>query len=325
MGDAAGIGPEIVVKALSEKEVYTICRPIVIGDLSVLKDVLKVARVNLSFNPIIKVSEAAFHHGVVDILDLKNIDLARLVMGKPQAMSGKASVEYVEKAVELALRGEVHAIATAPLSKEAMNLAGYRYPGHTELLAHLTGAEEYSMMLVAGSLRVIHVTTHVSMSEAVRLIKKERVLATIRLADGALKSLGVKSPRIAVAGLNPHAGESGLFGMEEIDEISPAVHKARDLGMDVQGPLPPDTVFLRAKRGEFDIVVAMYHDQGHIPIKMEGFERGVNVTIGLPIIRTSVDHGTAYRRAGLRLGTADPTSMIEAIKLAAQMANQKLG
>jgi 4-hydroxythreonine-4-phosphate dehydrogenase len=229
-------------------------------------------------------------------------------------------VKYVEKAVEMALENKIDAIVTAPLNKEAMNLAGYDYAGHTEILAHLTKTKDYAMMLVAGHLRVIHVTTHVSMRDACELIKKDRILTTIRLTNEVTKKMGVKAPKIAISGFNPHAGESGLFGNEETKEITPAIESAKKNNMNVIGPMPPDTVFLRASRGEYDAVVAMYHDQGHIPVKMLGFESGINVTIGLPIIRTSVDHGTAYRRAGLRLGTGDPTSLEEAMKLAVQMA-----
>ena len=256
-------------------------------------------------------------------------------MGKPQAMAGKASVEYIKKAMELALKGEIHAIATAPISKEAINMAGYNYAGHTELLAHLTCTKDYAMMLIAGSLRVIHVTTHVPFSEVSKLIRKDRVYRTIKLAYDAMRRLGIQNPRIAVAGLNPHSGEGGLFGREEIDEIIPAVELARREGLNVTGPIPADTVFVRARGGEFDIVVAMYHDQGHIPIKLLGLEwdeskkrwtsvGGVNVTVGLPIIRTSVDHGTAYGKAGRKEGTANPQSLIEAIKMAAGFAKSSM-
>lgn len=320
MGDAAGIGPEIIDKALSKKEIYKISRPIVIGDASVLSDALKVAKVKVKIQTVAGPSSARFEFGTIEVIDLKNIRLSELKMGQVQAMAGKASVEYVQKAVELALRGEIDAMVTAPLNKEAMNMSGYDYAGHTEILADLTKTKDYAMMLVAGKLRVVHVTTHVSMRQACSLIKKERVLTVIRLTHQVVQRLGTEKPKIAVAGFNPHAGESGMFGDEEIREITPAIEDARKSGMDVLGPMPPDTVFLRASKGEFDAVVAMYHDQGHIPVKMLGFESGVNVTIGLPIIRTSVDHGTAYRRAGLRLGTGDPTSLEEAIKLAVQMA-----
>jgi 4-hydroxythreonine-4-phosphate dehydrogenase len=320
MGDAAGVGPEIIDKALAKEEFYNIARPIVIGDASVIEDALKVAKVKVDINSVKDISEAKYEHGTIEVIDLKNIQLSELKMGQVQAMAGKASVKYVEKVVEMALENKIDAIVTAPLNKEAMNLAGYDYAGHTEILAHLTKTKDYAMMLVAGQLRVIHVTTHVSMRDACELIKKERVLTTIRLTDEVTKKMGVEAPKIAVSGFNPHAGESGLFGNEEIEEITPAIESAKKNNMNVIGPMPPDTVFLRASRGEYDAVVAMYHDQGHIPVKMLGFESGINVTIGLPIIRTSVDHGTAYRRAGLRLGTGDPTSLEEAMKLAVQMA-----
>lgn len=320
MGDAAGVGPEIIDKALAKKEFYNIARPIVIGDASVIEDALKVAKVKVDINSVKDVSEAKYEHGTIEVIDLKNIRLSELKMGQVQAMAGEASVKYVEKAVEMALENKIDAIVTAPLNKEAMNLAGYDYAGHTEILAHLTKTKDYAMMLVAGHLRVIHVTTHVSMRDACELIKKDRILTTIRLTNEVTKKMGVKAPKIAISGFNPHAGESGLFGNEEIKEITPAIESAKKNNMNVIGPMPPDTVFLRASRGEYDAVVAMYHDQGHIPVKMLGFESGINVTIGLPIIRTSVDHGTAYRRAGLRLGTGDPTSLEEAMKLAVQMA-----
>jgi len=323
MGDAAGIGPEIIVKALSLKEIYDICKPLVIGSLKAMEMGREVAKLNVKLKPVHSVSEASFRFGEIDVLDLNNIDVKRLVMGKPQAMAGKAAYEYIEKAVELSLKGEIHAIVTAPINKTALNLAGYRFSGHTEILARLTGTKRYAMMLSSEAMRVIHVSTHVSLREACNLVKRDRVLETIKLGYEALRDIGIKDPKIAVSGLNPHAGERGLFGREELEEITPAIEKAKALGMKVYGPLPPDTAFLRASKGEFDLVVAMYHDQGHIPLKMLGFMSGVNVTVGLPIIRTSVDHGTAYRRAGLRLGTADPTSLIEAIKLAVKMAKNK--
>jgi len=320
MGDAAGIGPEIVDKALSSKEIFDICRPIVIGDVAVLAEAQKIAHTGLRIRPVERISEAEFVHGIMDVLDLQAVELDELKMGEPQAMAGKASFQYVEKATKLALKGEIQAIATAPISKEALHLAGYNYPGHTEILADLTRSREYAMMFVAGPLRVILVTIHVSLREACNLISREKVITTIRLANQTLRKFGIADPRIAVAGLNPHAGEGGLFGSEEINEIIPAIDTAAKMGLHVVGPLPADTIFYRAMKGQFDIVVAMYHDQGCIPIKLLGFEIGVNITVGLPIIRTSVDHGTAYRRAGLREGTGNPTSLIEAIKLAAKLS-----
>ncbi len=323
MGDASGIGPEIIVKALSSGEIYEICRPIVIGDAKVMTAATKFAEAPLRVNAVDKVDEATFERGVLDVLDLKNLDASEIEVGRVNRASGKAAAEFVQKAVELALKGEIHAIATAPLNKEAMNMAGYHYPGHTEILAHLTKTEKYAMMLVAGSVRVVHVTIHVSLREACESIDKEAVLNTIVIAHDSLKSMGFKDPRIAVSGLNPHAGEGGLFGREEIEHITPAIQEAKKRGIKAQGPFPPDIVFLKARDGLFDAVVAMYHDQGHIPVKLLGFEEGVNVTIGLPIVRTSVDHGTAFDIAGK--GVANPRSMVEAIKVAAEFARGRFG
>jgi 4-hydroxythreonine-4-phosphate dehydrogenase len=320
MGDAAGIGPEIVDKALSADEIRELCRPIVIGDAKVISEAQKVARTTLEVRPIARVSEAKFASGILNVIDLSNIRLEELRMGEPQAMAGKASFEYIKKAVELALAGEINAITTAPISKEALNMAGYNYPGHTEILADMTGSKDFAMMFVAGTLRVILVTIHVSLREAIDLIKRNRVLTTIKLAHDSMKKFGVANPRIVVAGLNPHAGEAGMFGSEDAEEIAPAVEAAKDLGIDVVGPLPADTIFYRAGKGQFDIVVAMYHDQGCIPIKLLGFEVGVNITVGLPIIRTSPDHGTAYGRAGRRLGTGNPSSLLEAVKIASKLS-----
>lgn len=333
MGDAAGVGPEIISKALSLKEMYEVCKPVVVGDSRVMEQAIKIANVDLKVNSIRDLREAVFKHGTIDVIDLKNIELNKLVMGRVGVMTGRASVEYVKKAVALALNGLIKAIVTAPISKEAINKAGYHYSGHTELLADLTKTKDYTMMLIAGSLRVTHVTTHMSLREACDKIKRERICKVIKLTDKALREMKIRNPRIAVAGLNPHCGESGLFGREEIEEIKPAVEIARKEGINVIGPLPADTVFVRAKGGAYDAVVAMYHDQGHIPVKMLGLEwdekrrewvrvSGVNVTIGLPIIRTSVDHGTAFGKAGK--GIANPQSMIEAIKLAAEMATSRL-
>jgi 4-hydroxythreonine-4-phosphate dehydrogenase len=323
MGDPAGIGPEVACKALASRGVRVVCRPLLIGDGNTLTEALKISKLSLRLNTVQEPSQALYQPGVIDVIDLGNVDRERVEVGKPQASAGKASVEYVEKAVSLALKGEVNAIATAPISKEAIWMAGYRYPGHTELLARLTNTKEYAMMLYSEKLKVVHVSTHVSLRQAVDLVKKPRIRVAVRLSHQALKSMGCPNPRIAVAGLNPHAGESGIFGREEVEEIGPAVAEAREEGFEVQGPFPPDTVFYRALRGEFDCVVAMYHDQGHIPVKLLGFQKGVNVTLGLPIIRTSVDHGTAWDKAASKLGVADPSSMVEAVKLAAKMAQSK--
>jgi len=320
MGDATGAGPEIIVKALADKAVYDVCRPLVIGDAGIMERAARIVGGGCRIRPVAAVGEAEYACGTLDVLDLKNLP-ADLPFATVDARAGKAAFEYVAKGVELATKGEIDAICTGPLHKEALTAAGYHYPGHTEILADLSKTKDYSMMLTGGPLRVIHVTTHVSLRRACDLVKKERVLKVIELADKAMKQLGFAAPRIAVAGLNPHSGEGGLFGDEEIREIIPAVEEAKRLGYDVTGPVPPDTVFYRAAiKDHFDIVVVMYHDQGHIPLKVLGFETGVNVTVGLPFIRTSVDHGTVFGKAGK--GTADPRSMSEALYLAARMAGQ---
>lgn len=322
MGDAAGIGPEVIVKALSHKELYDICRPIVVGDASVMKNALSLVKSNLKVQAVSNPDKGNYQYGTIDVLDLHNIDTSKLEIGKVQAMAGKASLEYIETGVKLTQQNKINALCTASINKEAIRKAGAQFPGHTELLANLTGAKEVTMLLVAGNVRVFHVTIHVPLSKVSSLITKESVLETIRLAHNSLRGLGIAEPKIAVAGLNPHASDGGLFGTEEKDKIAPAVEAANKEGMKAFGPIPPDTVFVRANKGEFDGVVAMYHDQGHIPVKLLAFDTGVNVTIGLPIIRTSVDHGTAYDIAGK--GIADERSMIEAIKLGAKMAQVKM-
>ncbi len=325
LGDVAGVGPEIIVKALQDPAIYEKCAPLVIGDGDVVNRAVELlpraqdgAGTPLEVNLVSRVADARFQPGTVDVFEVKNIDLERLEFGQVSAMAGKAAFEYVETAVRLALTGRIDAICTAPLNKEALNKAGYHYPGHTEILAKLAGVRDCAMMLVAGSLRVIHVTTHMSLLDVCRGLNQDRVKTVIRIAHDVVQRLGVASPRIAVAGLNPHASEQGLFGDEEARVIIPAVEDMKAAGLNVTGPWPPDTVFLRAYRGEFDIVVAMYHDQGHIPVKMLGFESGVNITAGLPIIRTSVDHGTAFDIAWK--GIANPRNMREAIDLAALFA-----
>ena len=320
MGDAAGIGPEITMKVLASKDIYSICRPLVIGDAATLEKIQAVAKTSLSLHRIKSVKEAGFKFGTVDVIDLHNINLGELKMGGPAVMTGEACYQYIEKAVHLALNKEIGAMVTAPISKEALNMAGHHYPGHTDLIAEMTNSPDYGMMYVTPTLTVVLATIHVALSEVPHMITKKRVLTMIRLTDQTLRKMGVKNPRIAIAGLNPHAGEAGMFGREEIEEITPAVQDARKEGLNVTDPLPADTVFLRAHRGQFDAVVSMYHDQGSIPIKLLGFEFGVNMTIGLPIIRTSVDHGTAYGHARRGQGDSDPRSLVEAIKLAAKLA-----
>jgi len=334
LGDPAGIGPEIIAKALSDPGVYGACRPMVIGDCSAMRMGLEVARAELTINAIDKPDEGRYTCGTIDLLDLGNIDADKLVMGVPQAMAGKASVEYVLRATDMAMAGEVDAMVTAPLNKEAMHMAGYKYPGHTEILAEKAGTKNYAMMLVSGKLRVVHVTTHIPLSMVPEMVTKERVVATIQVAYDAARGLGVETPRIGVAGLNPHSSDGGLFGDEERTRIEPAVAEARASGINAEGPIPPDTVFGKALGGFYDVVVAMYHDQGHIPVKLAGFRwdeaagawgemGGVNITAGLPFIRTSVDHGTAYGKAGRREGTANPQSLKDAIYVAVQMVQAR--
>ena len=321
LGDATGCGPEIIVKALGDPSLYAVARPVVIGDLKIMQRAVKIIGTNLQCRVVAEPEEGGNNFGVIDIIDLNNLP-ADLPFATVDARAGKAAYEYIEKAVGFALRQRIHAVVTGPLHKEALNLGGYHFPGHTEILAHLAGTKDFAMMLTGGPLRVIHVSTHSSLRKACDLVKKERVLRVIELADAAVKMLGIEQPRIAVAGLNPHAGEGGLFGTEDAEEIQPAVEAAKAKGIDVSGPIAPDTVFYRAAiKGHFDIVVAMYHDQGHIPLKVLGFETGVNVTVGLPYIRTSVDHGTAFGKAGK--GTADSQSMTESLLLGAKMAKVK--
>lgn len=321
MGDAAGVGPEIILKALRERHIIEQCRPLVIGDAAIMERADTFVKTGLKIKSVASVKEAEFKAGQVDVLDL-NLLPVDLPVGKVSAQAGDAAFRYLEKAIRLATDQELDAICTAPLNKEALQKGGHRYPGHTEILADLTGTEDYSMMLSAPKLKVIHVTTHVGLIDAVRLINPDRVYRVIRLAHDTLSQTGMEKPAIAVCGINPHAGENGLFGYgEEEEKVLPAVEKARQEGIDVQGPLPADTLFFRAIRGDFDIVVAMYHDQGHGPIKVLGLDAGVNITVGLPIIRTSVDHGTAFDIAGT--GQADEKSMIEAIRQAVELAPKK--
>jgi 4-phospho-D-threonate 3-dehydrogenase / 4-phospho-D-erythronate 3-dehydrogenase len=319
LGDPAGIGPEIVLKALWHGDVFERCRPLVIGDARILER----ASFWLGCDPlpidwIMNPDDGLYEPGSVPLLDLRNAAPEDCPVGQISAAAGRAAVEYVLRACDLAMAGQVAGLVTGPLNKAAMNLAGFHYAGHTELLAERTGAGKVSMLLVGSKLRVVHVSTHVSLEEAIRRVTRERVEQVIELADHSARALGIARPRIAVAGLNPHAGEGGLFGDQEEREILPAVQSARARGLDVSDPQPPDTVFLRAVGGAYDIVVAMYHDQGHIPMKLLAFDEGVNVSIGLPIIRTSVDHGTAYDIAGT--GKARETSLLAAIDVAVKMA-----
>ena len=332
MGDPASIGPEIAVKALEKKELYDICRPLVVGDVGVFRQIVERLSLRVKIHPIEKVTDAAFQPGEIDVLDLHNVDLDKLVFGEVSPMAGNAAFEAVKKVIELALAKEVDATVTGPINKKSINEAGHHFAGHTEIYAHYTGTSKYGMLLVEDNLKVIHVSTHVSLRQACDLVKKDRVLAVIELLQNGLKQLGETNLRIGVAGLNPHAGDSGLFGTEDDQEILPAVLEARKRGYDVDGPVPPDTLFAKAATGAYGGVVAMYHDQGHIPFKLSGFSwnaakqrmdsvKGVNITMGLPIIRTSVDHGTAFEIAGK--GIASPDAMVLAIEAAVQLSKNK--
>ncbi len=317
MGDPAGIGPEIVAKTFADPGFGDENRILVVGDPAILERAARLLDLQLGINEIEDPEEALFEPGVADVLAVGELP-EDLPFGALDARAGDAAFRYLQRATELASAGRVGAIATAPLNKEAMHLAGHKYPGHTEILAELTGTDDYAMMLVTDELKVIHVSTHVSLREAIERVKPERELAVMRLAHGSLRKLGVETPKVAVAGLNPHAGENGLFGTEDAQYIAPAVEEAREQGIETSGPWPPDTVLMRARRGEFDVVVVQYHDQGHIPVKLMGFDTGVNVTVGLPFFRTSVDHGTAFDIAGT--GRADHASMQAALDLARKLS-----
>ena len=318
MGDPSGIGPEIILKSF-ENEAISNSRIVVIGDYQVMQaahDLLKIQSFRL--NPVTSISESSYRRDILNILNLSLIGKDQLQKGKVNAASGTAAFECLRKAIDLAKSNEINAIATAPLNKEALHLAGHKYAGHTEILAELTGTEDYAMLLYDRKLSVIHVSTHISLLKAVTGLKKDRIEKVIELAESSMKRILGRSPGIAVAGLNPHSGENGLFGDEEIREIIPAIKNMKLRGLNVEGPVPPDTVFLKSVNGMYDIVVAMYHDQGHIPLKLLGFDTGVNITVGLPFIRTSVDHGTAFEIAWQ--GKAGEQSMIHAINLAVKLA-----
>jgi 4-hydroxythreonine-4-phosphate dehydrogenase len=318
MGDPAGVGTEVILKAVKNPRTQAAARCLVVGDAAWMAAISQKLDLGVAVRAVSSVAEAKFIPGTIDVLDLKNAPVDGIQIGTVSPAGGKAAVEAVQVAANLALQGLVDAIATAPLNKEAMHMAGFKYPGHTELLAEMTDTRDYSMLLVTPTLRCFFVTVHVSLRKAIDLITADRVQRTIGVAHATMQRIGYPNPRIAVAGLNPHAGENGMFGDEEIKEIIPGVSIAQEAGINVTGPWPPDTVFAKAMAGQYDAVISMYHDQGHIPIKLAGFADGVNVTAGLPIIRTSVDHGTAFDIAGQ--GIADEGSMIEAITLATRLA-----
>jgi len=318
MGDPTGVGPEIVAKSLARDAVQGSVHALVVGDPDRLREGARLTRTPVEVRAVERAADARYEPGVIDCLAVGELP-AGLPFGKLSPDAGAAAYRYVAAAVKLALAGEAHAICTAPLNKEALHAAGHRYPGHTELLAELTNTREVSMLLMAPRLRVIHVTTHIGLLDAVEKIEPGLVERTIARGHELLRRSGIGSPRVCVCGINPHAGENGLFGRgEEASKIQPAVDACRARGWDVQGPLPADTLFFRATRGDFDLVVAMYHDQGHGPVKVLGLDAGVNVTVGLPFVRTSVDHGTAFDIAGK--GIADERSLVEALRQAVELS-----
>ena len=318
MGDPSGVGPEIILKSFIHEYIRS-SKVVVIGDYYVMQSAYDLLNIkSYKLKNVNKVSECLFRKDTLNILNISLIENSNLKVAEVNAASGEAAFQCLKKAIELAMKKEINAIATAPLNKEAIHLAGHKYAGHTEILGDLTGTKDYAMLLYDKKLSVIHVSTHISLLEAGTGLRKERIEKVTELADQSMEKLLGRSPRIAVAGLNPHAGENGLFGNEEAMEIIPAVKNLKARGINIDGPVPPDTVFLKAVNGKYDVVVAMYHDQGHIPLKLLGFSTGVNITVGLPFIRTSVDHGTAFEIAWK--GKASEESMVEAIKLAVKMA-----
>jgi 4-hydroxythreonine-4-phosphate dehydrogenase len=317
MGDAAGIGPETIVKALLSKQIYGICCPLVVGDGTTMTEAMRLVDSPSRLHKVNGLDEVKGEFGIIDLIDLQNLDQKEVIVGQVCRACGKSAMEYIAEAAQLASEGKVKAVVTAPINKEATMQAGYGDVGHLEFLARITHATEYATMLVSGALRVVHLSTHHSLREACELVIKERIFAKLRLTHDSLHRWGITHPRIGVSALNPHAGEGGLFGSEEIEEILPTINEAQDLGIDARGPFPADSVFNRAINGEFDVVLAMHHDQGHIPIKVHGFERSVSVALGLPLVRTSVDHGTAFDIAGK--GIADPQSLEEAIGMAVRL------
>ena len=321
MGDPAGVGPEIIAKVVASGLIYSVCRPVVIGDFGVIKKIVMELQLPVAVRRIASIDEAEPGPGKLDVLDLNLVDLEKHKWGMPGISSGKAVVAYIQEAARLALGGKADAIVTAPINKEMMNEAGHHYAGHTELLAELTKTKNYGMMFVGGGFNLILATIHLALKDVPKHITEGSILKILRLAHNAMRDFGIDQPRIGVAALNPHAGEAGLFGSEEREQILPAIIKARSEGIHASDPVPADTLFYKARNNHYDIVVAMYHDQGIAPLKMVAFGNAVNVTVGLPIIRTSVDHGTAYDIAGKNC--ADPASLLEAVKLAALMTNNR--
>lgn len=318
IGDPSGIGPEIVVKALNQEEIYKICKPIVIGDKDTISQAMKFCSIELAINIVTEPENGKYFFGTIDMIDLKNVDINLLEIGKVQAMSGQSAFEFLKATILLALDRKIDAIATAPINKESLKAANIPYIGHTEILEDLTNSKNPLTMFQVKNLRVFFLTRHVSLRKACDAVTEENLYEFILRCKDALEVLGVYNPKIAVAGLNPHSGEHGLFGYEEVDEIMPAIAKAKKLGINVIGPVPADSVFYLGLNGKYDAVLSLYHDQGHIATKMVDFERTISITNNLPFLRTSVDHGTAFNIAGT--GMARELSMVEAIKLAALYA-----
>lgn len=332
MGDPAGVGPEIVVKSLQNATVYDQCRPLVIGDARVIQSCIASLNMDVRVQAVHDIPSAGFRLGVIDVFDLDNVDISTLKQGEISAMAGNAAFEAVTTAIQLALEKKIDATVTGPIHKKSIHDAGHHFSGHTEIYAHYTGTDRYAMLLVDGNFRVTHISTHVSLRKACDLVKKQRILEVIKLLDEGLRQMGIPHGKIGVAGLNPHASDSGLFGDEEENEIIPAIQQAVQMGFQVEGPVAPDTMFTKAVTGYYDGCIAMYHDQGHIPFKLAGFKwnneakrmesvKGINITLGLPIIRTSVDHGTAFDIVGKDL--ASPDAMLLAIDYAVRFASNK--
>ena len=321
MGDASGIGPEIIVKAMARPEIGTWARALVVGDAERLREAITITGAAVLVHAVASPEDARYQPGHIDCIDVPVIPAGH-PFGVVSPVSGDGAFQFVKKAVDLVLSGKAQAICTAPLNKEALHAAGHMYPGHTEMLAHLTNTPEVSMMLTTPNLRVVHVTTHLGLIDAIKKIEPALVERTIARTHATLLDAGIANPRIGVCAINPHAGENGLFGNgEEETKILPAVKATQARGWQVEGPFPADTLFYRAGRGDFDVVIAMYHDQGHAPIKVLGIADGVNITIGLPVIRTSVDHGTAFDIAGKGIACED--SLIEAMRRAAELSKKK--